>query len=85
MQTVCVISERERKELVSISDILLSVSYNFNSLTDSGNEDSCDNIEELRERMRYEMEYIEKSSHVLRSMLCGSALDVTVTDYEMSQ
>lgn len=73
----------------SIVEILLSVHLDFESATDpdKDNDDLCQSVEEVREYMKYDMQYLEKAEDVLRKILLGKEIDrsVSVRDFELSK
>lgn len=89
MENLCIITQKEKLELESIVEILLSVHLDFESATDPGedNDDLCQNVEEVRERMKYDMQYLEKAEDVLRKILLGKEVDesISVRDFELSK
>lgn len=66
MRDLCILTKKEKLELESIVEILLSVHLDFESATnpDEDNDDLCQNVEEVRERMEYDMRYLEKAETV---------------------
>ena len=76
-------------ELESIAEILLSVHLDFESATnpDKDNDNLCQSVEEVRERMKYDMKYLEKAEDVLRKILLDTEIDesISVRDFELSK
>lgn len=89
MKDLYTLTEKEKLELESIAEILLSVHLNFESATnpDEDNDDLCQNVEEVRERMEYDMRYLEKAETVLRKILLCKEFDesISVRDFELSK
>lgn len=89
MENLYVLTQKEKLELESIVEILLSVHLDFESATDSDedNDDLCQSVEEVRERMKYDMKYLEKAEDVLRKILLSQEIDesVSVRDFELSK
>lgn len=89
MENLCVLTQKEKLELESIVEILLSVHLDFESATDpdKDNDDLCQSVEEVREYMKYDMQYLEKAEDVLRKILLGKEIDrsVSVRDFELSK
>ena len=89
MENLCVLTQKEKLELESIVEILLSVHLDFESATDpdKDNDDLCQSVEEVREYMKYDMRYLEKAEDVLRKILLGKEIDrsVSVRDFELSK
>lgn len=89
MKDLCILTKKEKLELESIVEILLSVHLDFESATnpDEDNDDLCQNVEEVRERMEYDMWYLEKAETVLRKILLCKEFDesVSVRDFELSK
>ena len=91
MKELFLLSKEEKREIESISDIILSVTDSFETFTANEfdgeeNEDKLDSIEELRRRMKYDMEQLEKAHVVITKILCGN-YDGTpsVKDYELGK
>lgn len=91
MKEVFLLSKEEKREIESISDIILSVTDSFeifttNEFDGEENEDRLDSIEELRSRMKYDMEQLEKAHTIITKILYGT-YDGTpsVKDYELGQ
>lgn len=89
MKDLCILTKKEKLELESIIEILLSVHLDFESATnpDEDNDDLCQNVEEVREYMKYDMQYLEKAEDVLRKILLGKEFDesISVRDFELSK
>lgn len=93
MRDVFLLSQDEKREIESIADIMLSVTQSFEMFTDDEidedgdeNEFKLDSIEELRSRMKYDMEQLEKSYHIILSILNGTYDGkLSVKDYELSK
>lgn len=89
MKDLYILTKKEKLELESIVEILLSVHLDFESATNPGedNDDLCQNVEEVRERMEYDMRYLEKAETVLRKILLCKEFDksVSVRDFELSK
>lgn len=89
MENLCVLTQKEKLELESIAEILLSVHFDFESATnpDKDNDNLCQSVEEVRECMKYNMKYLEKSEDVLRKILLGIEIDesISVRDFELSK
>lgn len=89
MENLCVLTQKEKLELESIAEILLSVHLDFESATnpDKDNDNLCQSIEEVRECMKYDMQYLEKAEDVLRKILLGTEIDesISVRDFELSK
>lgn len=89
MENLCVLTQKEKLELESIVEILLSVHFDFESATDpdEDNDNLCQSIEEVREYMKYDMQYLERAEDVLRKILFGKEIDesVSVRDFELSK
>lgn len=89
MKDLCILTKKEKLELESIVEILLSVHLDFESATnpDEDNDDLCQNVEEVRECMEYDMRYLEKAEIVLRKILLCKEFDesVSVCDFELSK
>lgn len=89
MKDIYVLTKKEKLELESIIEVLLSVHLDFESATnpDKNNDDLCQNVEEVRERMEYDMQYLEKAETVLRKILLCKKFDesVSVRDFELSK
>ena len=91
MKEVFLISEEEKKELKSISDIMLSIVDDFEIFTadefdGEENEDKAESIEELRSRMKYDMEQLEKAYSIILNILYGTYDGtLSVQDYELSK
>ena len=93
MKDVFLLSQEEKREIKSIADIILSVTQSFEMFTDDEidedgdeNEFKVDSIEELRDRMKYDMEQLEKSYHIILSILYGTYDgSLSVKDYELSK
>lgn len=89
MENLCVLTQKEKLELESIVEILLSIHLDFESATDpdKDNDDLCQSVEEVREYMKYDMQYLEKAEDVLRKILLGKEIDrsVSVRDFELSK
>lgn len=89
MENLCVLTQKEKLELESIAEILLSVHLDFESATnpDKDNDNLCQSVEEVRERMKYDMKYLEKAEDVLRKILLGIEIDesISVRDFELSK
>lgn len=91
MKEVFILSKEEKKEIESISDIILSVTDSFETFTANEfdgeeNEEKLDSIDELRSIMKYDMEQLEKAHTIIKKILYGT-YDGTpsVKDYELSQ
>lgn len=91
MKEVFLLSKEEKREIESISDIILSVTDSFeiftaNEFDGEENEDRLDSIEELRSRMKYDMGQLEKAHTIITKILYGT-YDGTpsVKDYELGQ
>lgn len=88
MENLCVLTQKEKLELESIVEILLSVHLDFESATDpdEDNDNLCQSVEEVREYMKYDMQYLERAEDVLRKILFGKEIDesVSVRDFELS-
>ena len=89
MENVYVLTQKEKIELESIVEILLSVHLDFESATDSDNDndDLCQSVEEVKDRMKYDMHYLEKAENCLRKILLGKDIyaSVSVCDFELSK
>lgn len=89
MENLCVLTQKEKLELESIAEILLSVHLDFESATnpDKDNDNLCQSVEEVRERMKYDMKYLEKAEDVLRKILLDTEIDesISVRDFELSK
>lgn len=91
MKEVFLLSKEEKKELKSISDIMLSVTDYFKTLTVNDidgdeNENKVDSIEELRSRMKYDMEQLEKAYEVLLTIFYDTYDgSLSVKDYELGK
>lgn len=89
MENLYVLTQKEKLELESIVEILLSVHFDFESATDpdEDNDNLCQSIEEVREYMKYDMQYLERAEDVLRKILFGKEIDesVSVRDFELSK
>lgn len=89
MENLCVLTQKEKLELESIVEILLSVHLDFESATDpdEDNDNLCQSVEEVREYMKYDMQYLERAEDVLRKILFGKEIDesVSVRDFELSK
>lgn len=89
MENLCVLTQKEKLELESIVEILLSVHLDFEAATDpdEDNDDLCQSVEEVRECMKYDMQYLERAEDVLRKILFGKETDesVSVRDFELSK
>jgi hypothetical protein len=89
MENLCVLTQKEKLELESIAEILLSVHLDFESATnpDKDNDNLCQSVEEVRECMKYNMKYLEKAEDVLRKILLGTEIDesISVRDFELSK
>lgn len=89
MKDLYILAKKEKLELESIIEILLSVHLDFESATnqDEDNDGLCQNVEEVRERMEYDMRYLEKAETVLRKILHCEEFDesVSVRDFELSK
>ena len=70
MENLYVLTQKEKLELESIVEILLSVHLDFESATDSDedNDDLCQSVEEVRERMKYVKFYLVKK--LMNPFLC---------------
>lgn len=91
MKEVFLLSKEEIREIESISNIMLSVTDSFevftvNEFNGEENEDRLNSIEELRRRMKYDMEQLEKANTIITKILCGN-YDGTpsVQEYELSK
>ena len=88
MENLCVLTQKEKLELESIVEILLSVHLDFESATDpdEDNDNLCQSVEEVREYMKYDMQYLERAEDVLRKILFGKEIyeSVSVRDFELS-
>lgn len=91
MKEVFLISKEEKRELESISDIMLSITDSFEIYTADEidgyeNEDKIESIEELRHRMKYDMEQLEKAYTIILNII-HETYDGTlsVKDYELGQ
>lgn len=91
MKEVFLLSKEEKREIESISDIIFSVIDSFETFTANEfngeeNEDRLDSIEELRNRMKYDMEKLEKAHIIITKILYGT-YDGTpsIKDYELGQ
>ena len=67
MKDIYLISNDVKKELYSISEIIFSVTSSFETFTANEfageeNEDKLDSIDELRNRMKYDMEQLDKAN-----------------------
>ena len=89
MENLYVLTQKEKLELESIVEILLSVHLDFESSTDpdENNDNLCQSVEEVRECMKYDMQYLERAKDVLRKILFGKEIDesVSVRDFELSK
>ena len=89
MENLCVLTQKEKLELESIVEILLSVHLDFESATDpdEDNDNLCQSVEEVREYMKYDMQYLERAEDVLRKILFSKEIDesVSVRDFELSK
>ena len=89
MKDLYILTKKEKLELESIIEILLSVHLDFESATDpdEDNDDLCQSVEEVRECMKYDMQYLEKAEDVLRKILLGKEIDesISVRDFELSK
>lgn len=91
MREVFLLSKEEKMEIESISDIILSVTDSFEMFTTDEfdgeeNDNRVDNIEELRNRMKYDMEQLEKSHSILLEILHGTYDGkLSVKDYELGK
>ena len=87
MENLYVLTQKEKLELESIVEILLSVHLDFESATDPDDDDLCQSVEEVREYMKYDMQYLEKAEDVLRKILLGKEIDksISVRDFELSK
>ena len=93
MKEVFLLSEDEKRELKSIADIMLSVTHSFEMFTsDEIDEDGDENeyrlgsIEELRNRMKYDMEHLEKAYTIITKILYGTYDGMpSVKNYELGQ
>lgn len=79
MKKVAILTDRECRELEHIALVLMHTAYDFEWLTDK--EDGCKTIEELKERMSHDMEYLDKAKLVIDNMLSDTDSDVTVSDF----
>lgn len=68
-----------------MADIMCCVTYNFNVGTDNNDEDRCETIEELKDRMKYSVQYLEKAEKVLRCILNDRQCDTTLRDFELGK
>lgn len=91
MKEIFLLSKEEKREIESISNIIFSVTDSFETFTANEfdgeeNEDKLGSIEELRSRMKYDMEQLEKAHIVITKILYGT-YDGTpsVKDYELSK
>lgn len=91
MKEVFLISKEEKRELKSISDIILSITGDFEIFTvdefdGEDNEDKAESIEELRSRMKYDMEQLEKAYSIILNILHGTYDGtLSVQNYELSK
>lgn len=92
MKEVCLISKEEVRELESISNIMLSITDDFEIFTTDEfdgeeNEDKAESVEELRSIMKYDIEQLEKAYNVLSHILNGTynRTLLSVQDYELSK
>lgn len=77
MKEVFLLSKEEKREIESIADIILSVTDSFETFTSDEfdgeeNEDKAVNVDELRDRMKYDMNQLEKSHDILSKILSGT-------------
>ena len=91
MKEIFLLSKEEKREIESISNIIFSVTDSFETFTANEfdgeeNEDKLGSIEELRSRMKYDMERLEKAHIIITKILYGT-YDGTpsVKDYELSK
>ena len=91
MKEIFLLSKEEKREIESISNIILSVTNSFETFTANEfdgeeNENKLDSIEELRSRMKYDMEQLEKAYIVITKILYGTYDEtLSVKDYELSK
>ena len=91
MKETYLLSKEEKKEIESISNIILSVTNSFetftaNELDGEENEDKLNSIEELRNRMKYDMTQLEKAHIIITNILNGTYDGtISIKDYELSQ
>ena len=91
MKEMFLLSKEEKREIESISNIILSVTDSFETFTANEfdgeeNEDKLGSIEELRSRMKYDMEQLEKAHIVITKILYGTYDGIpSVKDYELSK
>ena len=91
MKEVFLISKEEKKELESISDIILSVTDDFETFTadeydGEENEDKAKSVEELRSIMKYDIGQLEKAYSIILNILHGTYDGtLSVQDYELSK
>lgn len=91
MKEVFLLSKEEKREIESIADIILSVTDSFETLTSDEfdgeeNEDRAVDVEELRDRMKYDMKQLEKSHDILSKILSGTYEGKpSVRDYELGK
>lgn len=91
MKETYLLSKEEKKEIESISNVILSVTNSFETFTANEfdgkeNEDKLNSIEELRNRMKYDMTQLEKAHIIITNILNGTYDGtISIKDYELSQ
>lgn len=91
MKELFLLSKEEKSEIEAISEIMLSITDSFTTFTadeiyGEENEDKLESIEELRNVMKYDMQYLEKAYGIITKILHGT-YDGTpsVKDYELGK
>lgn len=92
MKEVFLLSKEEKRELESITSIMLSITDSFDTFTNDKtidgdiNDERLESIAELRNRMKHDMIYLEKSYNILLKILNGNYNNtLSVQDYELGK